>query len=137
VSGARKSTKEVMAALMEARGRRSSFDALVDDLLDEFGGTQKLAEAVFRAYDEAKEGSLTQIRILETFMKMIMNQDARRNGGPEEPIDDLTEDELEALVREVTNGDIAGATEGEEPEGDSFEDSASGTAPRSSSPDED
>lgn len=94
-------------------------EQLVDALWNVFGGAEDIADMVHRAYIAAKDGSMTQVRIVDGMMKLFMNNDAKSKSLSDE-LDEMTEQQLEAIFREagdVTNRRSSGGEESSDSSG--------------------
>jgi hypothetical protein len=74
---------------------------VLDSVVTEFGGPVALAKAIFASWQQAKPGSLTQIRVMDTVMKMLISYDSRQK-GIEDQLDEATELQLAAIVRDLS-----------------------------------
>jgi hypothetical protein len=71
----------------------------VDALWDEFGGASRIAEMIFRAYLQAPDGSMNQVRIVDGVMKLFMNHDSKHGKTIDEELDAMTEQQLVAMFK--------------------------------------
>lgn len=94
--------KEIIRSLLDTRNRRNKLDALVDSLMDKFGGPHKIAELMFSAYEQARPGSMIQARLVDTILRLLERHDARYGGNDQESLDAATDVQLKALIQEVT-----------------------------------
>lgn len=102
---------DITEALLDEDLSGTKLERLVDALWKAFGGPDQIAAMLKQAYLQAKEGSMTQMRILDMMVKVCLNEDKQKS--VDETLDGMTEDQLEALLR---NASEAGESQGTEAE---------------------
>lgn len=99
-----------LARALGARKANTDSEALLNDLIDVWGGTRQLAIDVHAEFQKAAAGGMTRQRILEMMQRLILTNTTHEIGKTIKP-SDLTDTELEELaldyVRKVTNNGTA------------------------------
>lgn len=88
------------AGIARALGKRrqaADSEVLLTDIIEVWGGTRNLAMDMHKAYQEARPGSMTRQRILETIQRLIINNTNHGIQSAKKP-SDLDDKELDALV---------------------------------------
>jgi len=88
--------KGLARALIERKASADS-EALLNDLIDVWGGTRRLALDIHGEFQKAAAGGMTRQRILEMMQRLIMNNTNHEIGRSARP-SDLTDDELETVA---------------------------------------
>ena len=110
---------------LASRTKGTKLEQLVDALWDEFGGAGRMADLIHQAYLQAKDGSMTQVRIVDSVMKLMMSHDSRHGKSVDQELDDMTEKQLEAIFEEMgSNADLAGPIDPGEADGEEGKDPA-------------
>ena len=108
---AKKKPKEIPAGLMRALAERkpsADSEALLNDLIEVWGGTRKLALDLHAEFQHAARGGMTRQRILEMIQRLVVTNTTHAIGQTSTP-SDMSQDELDAMalkyVTKVTKND--------------------------------
>jgi hypothetical protein len=103
--------KEIPKGLARALAERkqgADSEAMLNDLIEVWGGTRRLALDIHGEFQKAAAGGMTRQRILEMLQRLIMNNTNHEIGRSARP-SDMTDEELEAVaiqyMKKVT-GDV-------------------------------
>lgn len=92
--------KGLARALAERKAGADS-EALLNDLIEVWGGTRQLALDLHAEFQKAAAGGMTRQRILEMIQRLILTNTTHEIGRTLRP-SDMTDDEIEEVALEYT-----------------------------------
>jgi hypothetical protein len=108
----RRLPKGLTKALSEKKAGLDS-EALLNDLVDIWGGPRQLAVDIHQEFQGAPSGGMVRQRIMEMIQRLILTNTTHEIGRIAKP-SDMTKEELESMamryVRRVTQGDTDGGS---------------------------
>jgi hypothetical protein len=94
-----------------ARENGIDTSVLLNDLIDCFGGPQRLARAMHAEFINAKPGSMVRTRTLEMIQRLVMANTQYELTNLRKPADMETDDIEREIQRLMSKKDVQGATE--------------------------
>lgn len=88
--------KGLARALVERKPNTDS-ETLLNDVIEVWGGTRRLAQDMFSEFQGSKSGGMTRQRILEMIQRLIITNTTHEIGKTVRPAD-LSDEELEAMA---------------------------------------
>jgi hypothetical protein len=88
---------DTLDILLDRVKMKGSLDEFLEAIIDEWGGVEKIAEAMFNSFHTSKPGSMNQTRIIDSILRLLTSKQARE-GDKDDELNYLEITQLRAML---------------------------------------